>query len=258
MALTLRGSGQVSADNYGIDSDGSITATGITSTGDVAINGVLTTTGLGTTLSSNSYNIVTIQTDKDDTAAADGLLQFTHGSASTVKGEIRYDASESMFELGHGDNQGHVRINNSGYVTTPNQPAFSAGFTTNQTRVDSTYLSTGWTEQVLFNTGTHFNTSNGTFTAPIAGKYFFGLQGSWSGTNGTNTDAWYVAMRVNDANATDTNNWFLHGPESGVEGSISHNFMFELSANDTVRVYTGGTAATITFMALQFFGYLVC
>jgi len=28
MALTLRGSGQVSADNYGIDSDGSITATG--------------------------------------------------------------------------------------------------------------------------------------------------------------------------------------------------------------------------------------
>lgn len=37
MALTLRGNGQVSSDNYGIDSDGSITATGITTSGQVRL-----------------------------------------------------------------------------------------------------------------------------------------------------------------------------------------------------------------------------
>jgi hypothetical protein len=227
MALTLRGSGQVSADNYGIDSDGSITATGITSTGDVAINGVLTTTGLGTTLSSNSYNIVTIQTDKDDTAAADGLLQFTHGSASTVKGEIRYDASESMFELGHGDNQGHVRINNSGHVTTPNQPSFLAHSPAglgSATSIMKNFVT------VVHNTGGHLNSTSGYFTAPVAGKYFI-TAGILVGT-GTGRLEFHLEKNSGSpyisGNGTGTT---YDGPTiSGV---------FDLSVNDTMRVRLG-------------------
>ena len=54
-------------------------------TGATTISGGFeTNNSTGTTFSSNSYNIVKIQTDKDDNAAADGLLQFTHGSANTV------------------------------------------------------------------------------------------------------------------------------------------------------------------------------
>jgi hypothetical protein len=227
MALTLRGSGQVSADNYGIDSDGSITATGITSTGDVAINGVLTTTGLGTTLSSNSYNIVTIQTDKDDTAAADGLLQFTHGSASTVKGEIRYDASESMFELGHGDNQGHVRINNSGHVTTPNQPSFLAhsmtGFNTSSTtaKIAKNFV------VIQHNTGGHFNNSTGLFTAPVAGKYLVNsgvLVATGTGRLEFNVD-------VNSGSP------YLAGNGTGTTyDGPTLSAVFNLSVNDNIRV----------------------
>jgi len=70
----------------------------VTHSGDVAINGTLTSTSTGTTLSSNSYNVVKIQTDKDDNGSNDdGILQFTTGSSNTVKGELRYDDSESMF-----------------------------------------------------------------------------------------------------------------------------------------------------------------
>ena len=62
-----------------------------TMNGDVAINGTLTTTSTGTTLSSNSYNVVKIQTDKDDNGSNDdGILQFTTGSSNTVKGELRF------------------------------------------------------------------------------------------------------------------------------------------------------------------------
>ena len=45
---------------------GNVTHSGtVTNNSDVAINGTLTTTSTGTVLSSNSYNVVTIQTDKD-------------------------------------------------------------------------------------------------------------------------------------------------------------------------------------------------
>lgn len=156
MALTLRGNGQITSDNYTIDSDG-----------DVSISGTLTTTSTGTTLSSNSYNVVKIQTDKDDTAAADGLLQFTHGSANTVKGEIRYDASESMFELGHGDNQGHIRINSSGEVLKPSTPHMLAqGYKERYGTTDRHLFRT-----ITTNTGNHWNNTNGKFTCPVAGTY---------------------------------------------------------------------------------------
>lgn len=143
-----------------------------TVTGDVNITGVLTTTSTGTTLSSNTYNVVKIQTDKDDTAAADGLLQFTHGSANTVKGEIRYDASESLFEIGHGDNQNHLRINSNGYVTKPYQPSFGAY------QASGNYLvGAGYHKMVIdgtrWNEGNHYSTTNSRFTAPVAGVYHF-------------------------------------------------------------------------------------
>jgi hypothetical protein len=73
--------------------------------------------GVGTVLSSDSYFVATIQTDRnDDGSNDDGILQFVNGSAKTVKGEIRWDESSNTFELGHGDNQGHIVIESGGNV----------------------------------------------------------------------------------------------------------------------------------------------
>ena len=94
--------------NFGADSDITLTHNH---------NAGLTLTGTGHTFSSDTYNIIKIQTDSnDDGSNDDAILQWTNGSSNTVKGEIRYDESESMFEIGAGDNQGHIRIDTNGHI----------------------------------------------------------------------------------------------------------------------------------------------
>jgi hypothetical protein len=82
--------------------------------------------------SSDSYFNFYIQTDRnDDGTNDDGVLQWVNGSAKTVKGEIRWDESTNTFELGHGDNQGHLAIASDGNVgigtTGPNQKLHNTG-----------------------------------------------------------------------------------------------------------------------------------
>ena len=73
--------------------------------------------GVGALLSSDSYFVAQIQTDRnDDGSNDDGILQFVNGSSKTVKGEIRFDESTNTFELGHGDNQNHLVIASGGNV----------------------------------------------------------------------------------------------------------------------------------------------
>ena len=63
-------------------------------------------------------------------------------------------------------------INNSGIVTKPNNPAFRAYYSVNSTWAlgSNTTFVFNATE---FNIGNCYNTSNGTFTAPVAGVYQF-------------------------------------------------------------------------------------
>ena len=61
-----------------------------------------------------------------------------------------------------------ARIDSSGRMTIPNQPCFHASHSNNT-------LTTGeivW-GNLIFNTGSNYNTSNGRFTAPVSGNYFF-------------------------------------------------------------------------------------
>ena len=120
--------------NFGADSD--ITLTHNHNTG-------LTLTGTGHTFSSDTYNVIKIQTDSnDDGSNDDAILQWTNGSSNTVKGEIRYDESESMFEIGAGDNQGHIKIDADGHVLMPKQSAFLVTNSADQNNVTTCLLYT--------------------------------------------------------------------------------------------------------------------
>ena len=225
-------------------------------TSNLTVDGTLTTTSTGTSLTSNSYNVVKIQTDKDDNGSNDdGILQFTNGSSNTVKGEIRYDESEAMFEIGHGDNQGHLRIDASGRVTKPSQPSFgayqaSANYTGGSGYGKMIADGTRWNE------GNHYSTANSRFTAPIAGVYHFSAHVNCYSI--ADDHLFGIQIYVNGSTHTFGNRLWSRGANDMVV-SMSHTI--KLDAADYVEVYKYSNDASHGFSSgatwNTFSGFLV-
>ena len=74
-----------------------------------------------------------------------------------------------------------MRIDSSGIVTTPYQPAFKVAWNSRSATGSGRLLSTNASDTLAtgrdeFNTGSHFDTATGKFTAPVAGTYLLGFQ----------------------------------------------------------------------------------
>ena len=123
-----------------------------------------------------------------------------------------------------GSSYTRMAIDGSGRVTMPYQPSFEAYRTLGNVGVGNVVVF----NQTRHNTGNHYNTSNGTFTAPVAGNYIFTCHGFTNNTADLTMD-----MQVNQANILrmqfDTN--------AGYRGQVL-SAVFNLSVNDTVRMYT--------------------
>ena len=239
--------------NFGADSD--ITLTHNHNTG-------LTLTGTGHTFSSDTYNVIKIQTDSnDDGSNDDAILQWTNGSSNTVKGEIRYDESESMFEIGAGDNQGHIKIDANGHITKPLQSAFLVTKNAAQTgiTVNQNVLITFDTER--FDQNGDF--SSNTFTAPVTGRYQLN---ALIYTSDAPTDLHYFTIRIITSNR---DYYAIFDPgQAGLSGANAYHtlgisVLADMDASDTayVNCYTpSGTSQTNIdgSHATSFSGFLAC
>lgn len=156
--------------------------------------------------------------------------QVSRGNTGSSRALVKIGTSRLYVNYA-GDFSGGTVIDSalavSGRLTVPNQPAFFA------------YANAGlWAAQVWIpnvttvNTGGHYNTSNGRFTAPVAGRYFFTLNaiGYTSGTT-------RLYPRINGA--TQLSGFHLRTINTANYGDASLGWIFYLNAGDYVDIYLG-------------------
>jgi hypothetical protein len=160
MPITINGSGTITGAS--------------TLSSNVSVGGKLTVSGegfFGRTDSSNEGGEIKLARASDDSAH---YSIDVFGSGSTPSLRIIDNIAGAA----------RISIDSAGRVTMPSQPAFhvyrnsSGGGQLND--VNGVVI---W-NTVVFNTGGHYNTTTGRFTAPVAGRYMFNVRLLHNGTAG--------------------------------------------------------------------------
>ena len=193
-------------------------------------------------------------------------IDFTYTGSDNPIGRIatKITSGGTHLSLGTSDNYSNgitneaLTIDTNGRVIKANQPAFLAyhhGYDLTYTSGDSlAYM------HEAFDIGSNYNTSNYTFTAPIAGRYLFSASANAaydSSLSGVPRAYW----KINGSNVA--NNIHLRGSDNANTGADadgleqrSQTVIFNLSANDTVRIDVGQNKWDL-FGANSFCGYLL-
>ena len=146
------------------------------------------------------------------------------------------------------NNSERMRIDSSGNITKPGHPVFDVSTTATGLSGVITY------NTVYTNVGSHYSTSNGRFTAPIAGTYMFTTQYIKNGTSG-------VCRRNFKLNGGSTG--MMGGRQLRMDsgGNYGDNgtmiIIVTLAANDYVQVnqYAGSSHGGTAYE--QFSGFLI-
>jgi hypothetical protein len=130
-----------------------------------------------------------------------------------------------------------IAIDPSGRITTSNTPAFMLLNPTGLTGNGNTNIVTSWSGSYTYAfVGSNFNTANGRFTAPIAGRYLFSAQLMPTG----DANAKFMVPFVNGSRAPTLVLPYLQG--GSTRATINFTIVLNLSANDFVEV--GASAPT--------------
>ena len=206
-------------------------------TGNVGINSASPSSGymLHVGGSSGVHTKVKIEAT---TATGQAELDLTADPAGVSYLNLGDENSYNIGQLGyfHSDNSMRFRVNaaermridSAGIVTKPNQPAFRVSNAGSGDYTTIGYMTFG---TATLNTGTHYSTSTGKFTAPIAGRYYLAFRALTRSVSHTNM---WVGINVNGTALTQT--YHTHTNHS----NISAESIVSLSANDYVQVYLGG------------------
>jgi hypothetical protein len=149
-----------------------------------------------------------------------------------------------------------LNISSSNYVTTPLIPAFAARGLSNSST--SSYVNPvpqvlTWTN-VTVNNGSHFNSSTGRFTAPIAGRYYFFL--SFLVDDSATAGEVSRVQILKNGSATGHKAYVQDTSSSYYQGMQATAVVLSMSANDYVEFY-GDSGKIHVGSETQCCGYLI-
>jgi hypothetical protein len=182
--------------------------------------------GIGTSSPNQKLDVRNSGTTSIKAQSSGGSAQVILNSVSGGISYINYGQTGANTLAFYDSNAGveRMRIDTSGRVTTPSQPAFAVW---NSSGVSATAVIVFTTTRV--NVGSVYNTANGRFTAPISGNYWISYYGL------ANSGNCNIGMNVNGSRI-----YYSESDESNYH-QIGVSGMLALSAGDYVEIqcYTG-------------------
>ena len=190
-------------------------------------------------------------------------------STNTVVTQIRSASSYGLVRTVHShplifqtaQNEA-MKIDASGHITKPLQPAFLVPGTTQDNIASGiSTVSFGGTER--FDQNADFNTSNYTFTAPVTGKYYFSVKVQLGNLDNTHD---YCRTHL----VTSNNTYYLEiiSPDKIFSAdvpyvSFQNSMLVDMDASDTAYVQINlnggnGGQADLTVTQSYFSGFLAC
>lgn len=191
----------------------------------------------------------------DTTSTNANNRKWAVGPADDSYGNFHIFKSESQSDTAPVDAAGRtLTITKDGYVTTPYQPAFSTrGTSYTQANASFSIVKPATTD---LNVGSHYNSSTGVWTVPVAGNYLVTANGLAypTGTGGSGVvfnTAWYK----NGSQWEDIQNGEYYSNHS----SFINTAIIPCAANDTLDFRFYRASGSVTAYAGQFnmYGYLL-
>jgi hypothetical protein len=263
-ATNISAGSSVTANSF--HGDGSqlsnITSTTINNNAD---NRIITGSGTANRLEGESnltFNGTNLLSVHVPSATGEPAINFTNSDTGTgtsngfgigisgAESPYIYNRENTDIRIGV-NNTERVRITKEGYITNPARPCFDVA-------KDNGAVSS--TNAIVFNVvnvnnGSHYDTSNGRFTAPVTGTYFLYYGGIKNNTNSVVRIKLLKNGTGNYMNA-DRELRMDDGDAFGENGSM--NVIVSLTATDYVQVYvTAGTIYGTDASYTHFGGYLL-